>query len=155
VPEASLHMTLAFLGGRREEEVPAVTDAALGAIGALAAPELTPVAVRAVPPRRPRLFALDLWDRGDRAAAVQAAVSEALSAAGLFTPEKRPFWPHLTLARVRRTGPRRGGGRPPIEPPAVEVPARPLRFSHVTLYRSHLSPHGARYETLARRDLPE
>jgi RNA 2',3'-cyclic 3'-phosphodiesterase len=146
-------MTLAFLGGRPEEEVPALTDTALGAVEGLAAPALKPVAVVSVPPRRPRLFALDLADREERAGAVQAAVSEALSAAGLFSPEKRPFLPHLTLARVRGAGPRRRGGGAPIEPPELELPSRPLTFSHVTLYRSHLSQQGARYEALARRGL--
>jgi 2'-5' RNA ligase len=155
VPRASLHITLAFLGWRPKEEVPTLTEAALGAVGGLDTPRLEPVRLVPVPPRRPRLLALDLSDPGGRTSAVQGAVSGALSAAGLFTPEKRPFWPHLTLARVRGAGQRRGKGGPFTEPPAAEVPAWPMVFPRVTLYRSHLSRGGARYEPLAVRDLPE
>ena len=71
-----------------------------------------------MPPRRARLFALDLDDEGGRAAArSQAAVSDALEAGGWYRPEKRPFWPHVTLARVKR-GERRA-------PPPPDLPARP------------------------------
>jgi 2'-5' RNA ligase len=94
-------------------------------------------------PRRgaPRLFALDLADEDGRAAQVQAAVARALEP--WYEPEKRPFWPHVTLARVRkgeRAKPLAG-----IEPPRDEFTAR-----DVTLYRSRLSPKGARYEAIER-----
>ena len=65
-----------------------------------------------MPPRRPRLFALDLADEGGRAAALQAAVAGALERAGVYEPERRPFWPHVTLARVKR-GERRAAGAAP------------------------------------------
>jgi 2'-5' RNA ligase len=104
-----------------------------------------------VPPRRPRLFALDLDDARGRAAAVQAAVSLALSDGGFHEPERRPFWPHVTFARVARgTGGTGSGARLPV--PAVELapPPEPFSASAVTLYRSHLSPRGSSYEPLAR-----
>ena len=53
-------------------------------------------------PRNARLFALDLDDDGGRAGALQAAATDALEAGGWYRPEKRPFWPHITLARVKR-----------------------------------------------------
>jgi len=100
-----------------------------------------------VPPRNARLFALDLQDEDGRAGAAQAAMSQALDSARLYKPEKRPFWPHITFARVKR-----GERRPaPIEgpPPATD----PFEATDVTLYRSHLSPRGARYEALERLHL--
>ena len=57
-------------------------------------------AERVAKPRgRPGLFALDV----DSPAAVElhAELSAALVAAGIYEPEKRPFWPHLTVAEVR------------------------------------------------------
>ncbi|MDQ4072601.1 MAG: RNA 2',3'-cyclic phosphodiesterase, partial [Actinomycetota bacterium] len=98
----------------------------------------------------PRLLALDLDDREGYAEQVAAAVGGTLAAAGLHEQEARAFWAHLTLARVR-------GGQGP-EPslaavPEAGVPEGPLRFEHVTLYRSHLAPGGARYEPLVRRRL--
>lgn len=145
LPPESLHLTLAFIGHRPEAEVAAIGAAALGAVAGLAAPSLRPRGVTAVPPRRPRLFALDLDDEGGRAAAVQAAVSRALEAGGWYEPERRPFWPHITFARVRR------GER------AAAIDAMPpddeFEAGEVTLYRSRLSPRGARYEPLVRAKL--
>ena len=115
-PEA-LHVTLVFLGWQDEAAAPRIAEAAFGALPAGPAPRLTPLGVRAVPPRGPRLFALDLEDDGGRATAIQAAASAALEAGGWYRPEKRPFWPHLTLARAkrgeRRVRPTQDGPPPP------------------------------------------
>jgi 2'-5' RNA ligase len=140
VAPASLHLTLVFLGYRPEKEVPAIGEAVTGAATGLEPALLRPVEVVGVPPRRPRLFALDLEDDGGRASAVQAAVSDALEAARFYRPEKRPFWPHLTLARVKRDA-----RAAPLE---VEPPAGAFEAREVTLYQSLLSPRGARYEPL-------
>src|SRR5439155_7812133 len=99
---------------------------------------LSAVAVKAVPPRRARLFALDLDDQAGRAGLVQAAVSRALEAAELYQPEQRPFWPHVTLARVRKGERAEALSGPP-------PPADPWRAESVTLYRSRLARAGARY----------
>jgi 2'-5' RNA ligase len=140
----ALHVTLVFLGWQDEAAAEAIAEASFGARSVNAAPLLTPTEVRALPPRNPRLFALDLDDEAGRASALQAAVSEALEAGRWYEPEKRPFWPHITLARVKR-GERRV---PPLagEPP----PAAPFSGSELTLYRSTLRPQGALYEPLAR-----
>jgi 2'-5' RNA ligase len=68
----------------------------------------------------------------------------------VYEPERRPFWPHVTLARVRGAG--RGGG-PRVEPIALAPPEATFDARQVTLYRSHLSPRGARYEPLERVEL--
>jgi 2'-5' RNA ligase len=144
-PEA-LHVTLAFLGSRPEREIDAIAKAVREAVARERAPRLEPQAVKPIPPRRPRLFALDLADPEGTAAAVQATTSKALEQGGFYTPEKRPFWPHVTVARVRR------GARvrtEPAAPPAVD----PFTAREVVLYRSHLHPRGARYEPLTRLPL--
>jgi 2'-5' RNA ligase len=142
-PEA-LHVTLVFLGWQDEAAAEAIAQATFAARPAAAAPVLTPAEVRALPPRDPRLFALDLEDEDGRAAALQAAVSDALEAGRWYRPEKRPFWPHITLARVKR-GERR-------VPPLADAPPPEAAFTGVelTLYRSTLRPQGALYEPLAR-----
>jgi RNA 2',3'-cyclic 3'-phosphodiesterase len=105
-------------------------------------PLLAPGELKAIPPRRPRLFALDLEDAEGACVRLQQAVSDALEAERFYTPEKRPFWPHVTLARVKRN--RRA------EPlPADSPPLDPFRAPRVTLYRSILRPQGAKYEALA------
>ncbi|HLL87032.1 MAG TPA: RNA 2',3'-cyclic phosphodiesterase [Thermoleophilaceae bacterium] len=154
VPLDALHITLVFLGNRLEQEVETVVEHGLRAeVADLPAPVLVPTEVVPIPRRRPRLFALDLADGDGGAQAVHAAVSRALTAASLYEPERRPFWPHLTLARVRGTRRRSPPGRDVPALRAAPPPAAPLICDRVTLYRSHLSPHGARYEPLARTRL--
>jgi RNA 2',3'-cyclic 3'-phosphodiesterase len=143
-PEA-LHVTLVFLGWQDEAAAERVAEAAFGALPAGLPPRLTATGVRSVPPRNARLFALDLDDEDGRATALQAAMSDALAAGGWYRPEKRPFWPHVTLARVKR-GERRVA--PPPDRPAP--PAEAFDAGVVTLYRSTLRPQGAIYEPLAR-----
>ena len=141
----ALHVTLVFLGWQDESAAARIADAAFGALPAGPPPRLTPGGVRPLPPRDPRLFALDLEDEGGRATALQAAVSEALEAGGWYRPEKRQFWPHLTLARVKR-----GQRRVPPLPEEPPPPREPFEAPVVTLYRSTLRPQGALYEPLAR-----
>jgi RNA 2',3'-cyclic 3'-phosphodiesterase len=148
VREEALHVTLVFLGWQDEQAATAIAEAAFGAASGVAAPTLRPAAVTPLPPRDPRLFALDLEDEEGRAGAVQAAVSDALEAGRWYRPEKRPFWPHVTLARVKR-GERRVPALPDLPPP----PAAPFEARELTLYRSTLRPQGAVYEPLARTTL--
>jgi 2'-5' RNA ligase len=143
VAPASLHVTLAFLGSRAVGELDAIRAAVAGAVGGMPSARLRVAGVKPVPPRRPRLFALDLEDLDGCAAAVQAAVSGTLAGPGYYKPERRPFWPHVTIARVRR-----GVGR--VEPIAQAPPEAVFTARQVTLYRSWLSPRGARYEALER-----
>lgn len=146
VQAEALHVTLVFLGYRPEKEIDAIAAAAFEPLAGAAPVALEPAGVRPLPPRRPRLFALDLADPGGACAALQAGAEGALAAGRFHRPERRRFWPHMTLARVKRD--RRA---PPL---AAEVPL-PGAFtaSDVVLYRSVLSPRGARYEPLARLSL--
>jgi RNA 2',3'-cyclic 3'-phosphodiesterase len=141
----TLHLTLVFLGYRPEKEIPAIARAAFGVLRGHSPALLRPSAVVPLPRRGPRLFALELDDDGGRAAAIQGAASDALAARRFYRPEKRPWWPHMTLARVKR-----GRRAPPLEPGsvpgAIEAPL-------VTLYRSTLRPQGALYEPLERTEL--
>jgi 2'-5' RNA ligase len=141
-PDA-LHVTLAFLGHRPVEEVEPIAAAVEGALHGLEAMRLAPTGVQGVPRRRPRLFALDLADPDERAGAIHAAVSEALSGAGFYEPEKRRFWPHVTVARVRHPDKR-------TAPITVSPPPDEFTATEVVLYRSHLGRGPARYEALAR-----
>jgi 2'-5' RNA ligase len=140
-PDA-LHVTLVFLGWQDEAAANAIAAAAFGSPAA--APLLRAAGVRPLPPRDPRLFALDLDDEDGRASALQAGISDALEAGGWYRPEKRPFWPHMTLARVKR-------GRRRVPPlPETPPPGEPFTAIDLTLYRSTLRPQGALYEPLAR-----
>ena len=136
LPDESLHVTLAFLGWREEGEVPAVVAALDGSLPG--AGPLRAARVVLLPPRRPRVMAVRLEGP---VSDLQAAVSDRLAAAGLYEPEKRPFLAHVTIGRARGAVPR-GAAVPEVSGPAFQPEA-------VTLYRSLLSPRGARYEPLA------
>ena len=77
-------------------------------------------------------------------------------AARLYEPEKRPFWPHVTVARVRRE--ERGSKRPaPVSKLPGGLPQgllQPAVCRRMTLYRSELQPQGAQYTPLAQVELP-
>jgi RNA 2',3'-cyclic 3'-phosphodiesterase len=153
----TLHVTLAFLGYHPEREVERIADAALG-IDA----EAPPIALRPepvpVPRGRPRLYAIDA--DSDETVALQSEVERRLVDARLYEPEKRDFWPHLTVARVRSEKPppgRRRGKPARVERPPGPLPEgllEPFRGVRVALYRSHLRPSGAEYESVAQTELP-
>jgi RNA 2',3'-cyclic 3'-phosphodiesterase len=153
VKEESLHITLAFLGYMPEQEIGSLTEIVEGIESP--APEIElgePVAKPAL--KRARLFALSIESPG--AVALQAELEKKLVAARLFKSEKRPFWPHVTVARVKSTG---RGSRQTTE---VSRPPKGLPKSllepiyevvRVRLYRSELNPKGARYTPLAQVEL--
>jgi RNA 2',3'-cyclic 3'-phosphodiesterase len=141
VTPASLHVTLCFLGWRPFEQIPSIAEAC--AVPAACGPaQLTLADPVWLPPRRPRVLAVELRDEEDGLARVQERLSKALEAGGWYEPEKRAFRAHVTVARVPK------GGR--VGRVALPAPA-PLRFTgrQVTLFRSRLSAAGARYEPLA------
>ncbi len=148
----SLHITLAFLGFRPLKDVERVAAAVEECAGPAPLVELGDVIAK--PPRRPRLFALPAVSPGTEV--MQARLSELLVAERLYEPEKRPFWPHLTLARVRPEA--RGSRRPArVEHPPNDLPpglSEAFYGIRLTLYRSELQPQGARYAPLAQVELP-
>jgi len=153
VAPESLHITLAFLGQRPEEEIDAIAEAVRESAAPAPWVELRDPEQR--PPRgRARLYALPAISPG--AEALQAALVQRLVEAGFYEPEKRPFWPHVTVARVRPEA--RGARRPAVvsEPPGPipEELMEPRISVRMTLYRSVLQSSGARYVPLAQVELP-
>jgi 2'-5' RNA ligase len=141
-PEA-LHVTLAFLGWKPEDDI-----APLSELVEASAADVAGVAGLALgealwlPRRRPRVLAVTLEDRHGQLAALQERLVERLAADGWYEPETRPYLPHVTVARVRARG----------AVHACEVPVPPqLAFdgAAIVLYRSRLSAAGARYEPLS------
>ncbi len=161
VDEPSLHVTLCFLGYRPEKAIDAIASV-------LAGLEPRPVELRLEPEpvgvkgRRPGLFALDA--PSEEATEFQAELEQRLVAERLYKPEKRPFWSHVTVARVRSerlpkgsSGRRRRGKPRVVERPPGPLPddlLQPFGAVRAALYRSHLRSSGARYERLAALQLP-
>jgi len=91
VREEGLHVTLVFLGRRPRELVEHMWQTAAASLAGRRAPTLTPAGAIWLPPRRPRVLALDLEDRDARATLVHESLSAALQRAGLHEPELRVF----------------------------------------------------------------
>lgn len=144
---AGQHVTLKFLGWA---DAAAVDDILRVAAGAAA--ECDPAAVRlaglgAFPGRnRVRVLWAGIDDPDEVLTRLAAQLADGFRPLG-FEPEARAFHPHLTLARWR--SPRRW---PEDLSDALIRHFQPFRIDRVVLYRSHLSPKGARYEPV--RSLP-
>jgi 2'-5' RNA ligase len=134
VPRRNLHVTLAFLGARPADELPAIAEA------------LREAAAAAEPP----LFRVDryretrsvgmlvLTDEGGRATRFAEDLHERLEALGVYRHEARPWLPHVTVLRFRQ--------RPRLQPPILDLGA--FGPSDAAVYHSALSPEGAQYTVL-------
>lgn len=138
----SWHVTLKFLGSTPEERLPDVTSIAAGAAAASSATSSALTGLGAFPgARRARVLWVGLVDHGVLGSL--AADLEAGFVGAGFPSEDRPWWPHLTVARLKVPGPVDLAG-------AGEVDATPFPVEEIVLFRSHLKPSGAVYEPLAR-----
>jgi 2'-5' RNA ligase len=140
-PPDNWHMTLRFLGSTEPlqqdrileflDEHLVVEPFTLGFTGPGAFPK----------PSRATVLWLGIG-RGSDGLTTAAEVCEQAAVSAGFEPEDRPFHPHLTLSRIR----------PPVSVERVieHVGVFPLKMEvdRLTLYRSHLSRDGARYEPI-------
>jgi 2'-5' RNA ligase len=144
-----IHLTLFFCGETPEARVEAMARA-IEPVAAAAAPfRLEAHGVQSFPAHgRPRVLVFGL--RGDVAAAarLKSALDEAMKALG-FTPDDRPFRPHLTLARAKEG--RAGDWKTPL---AREKDADGGGFEvrRLVLYESRLGPGGSQYRSV--REFP-
>jgi 2'-5' RNA ligase len=152
-PEA-LHMTLVFLGYQAEKDAKAIAKAVFDVDAQAPAVELVAEPVGVPRGKRPRLIALAV--DSDETVALQRQVEERLVEGGFYEPEKRPFWSHLTVARVKPEAP--GSRKPALivtQPhPLPEHMFRFFRPTRLVLFKSHLRRSGAEYEPLAELELP-
>jgi RNA 2',3'-cyclic 3'-phosphodiesterase len=141
----ALHLTLCFLGNRPIQEIETIGstlsawDAEVG--------ELSVGAPLWLPHRRPRALAVEIRDGAGELTRLHEAVTQAISQATGWEPERRRFRAHITVARMRQPA-RAGRSSAGADP---RLPATPqLRFTpeSVVLYRSRLSPAGATYEAI-------
>ena len=95
-------------------------------------------------PAKARVVALEVEDSGRAFVALFERVMGGLEAAAVMRREKRPFRPHLTIARLRTPG--------PVQPRSHCGQAR-FAVESVCLYKSELKREGAAYTVLARADL--
>lgn len=138
------HVTVKFLGRTSPVLLDRVRDACLAATERVRPfrVELRPAGVFPRPTSA-RVLWVGLRDEGEGLGVIARALDREL--ARDFPPEKRPFTAHLTVARFEP--------RVRIDPAELEAAApepSPFRVGELVLFRSHLSPKGARYEPIER-----
>jgi RNA 2',3'-cyclic 3'-phosphodiesterase len=134
VPREHLHITLAFLGSRPVEELPAVRGVLAECVARADPITLAPERYR----ETRSVGMLVLRDDGGGAARLAACVQERLEELRLYRREARPWLPHVTVLRFRE--------RPRLLPPVPRL--GPFAPSDAAAYLSRLRPSGAQYEVL-------
>lgn len=141
IASSLMHVTLRFLGETEEALVPPLASfvAPLG--------ELPSIAVRATAllafPSERRAHVLGLRLDGDGGLRDLAARAESAVVGLGFAPERRAFYPHLTLARLRTPA----DLRRLIAEERFEIVGH---IGSVAFYKSELGPSGPTYTCLAR-----
>lgn len=141
VPEANLHLTLAFLGRVPPERGDALLEALAHALPG-PAPRLEVAGTVAFPrAARATVAGVELRDPTGALAALHGRVGRAVEAAADIVPDARALRPHVTLVRFRR--PARLGGPTPADR------ERAFDCSRCALYDSHQVTGGPpRYQAL-------
>ena len=135
----ALHLTLAFLGSIDPVRAPDLVRVLSGITWTRAQCRFKEPLFLPAHGRR-RVVALELDDPTGGLRSLQAAVSAGLVAEGLYEPEKRPWLPHVTVARFRRPG-------HPFSLQNVNISA--FGVVRMVLYSSHLERAGAAHTPVA------
>lgn len=148
VREGTAHLTLKFLG-----DVPATGPGGSDAVAAaLAGITFAPFVLRFggggffPDMTRPRVVWAGLAAGAPECRALAARVDAALAPCGI-APQAQPYRPHLTLARLREPG--CGGDWPGALTLLTDAAWPETTVATMTLWRSLLSPSGARHEVVA------
>jgi RNA 2',3'-cyclic 3'-phosphodiesterase len=149
VNPAHMHLTLAFLGEIAESAVPAIVQSlSVNIDGHPFTAVFQDFGV--FPPRgAPRVLWLGVGDGAADVIGTQRAVADRVADAGVPL-DRRPFHPHLTLARWRNSRP---NDRRRALAAGPQTPITSVGVDHVTLYQSRLTPAGPVYTSLARATL--
>lgn len=148
-----LHLTLRFLGkvdSQRVEKIVHMVES--GLVGSQSF-EFDLKRLGVFPDaRKPRVLWVGVKKGKRELTDLAGKVDRALVTLG-FEAERRPFHPHLTLARIKSMR----GAEAMMEVVHSHREAQPGtgRVDHLTLYQSDLSPGGAKYTVLHRWDLRE
>ena len=146
VPLDNLHLTLRFLGETNPDRVAGLGRALEQGLGCQPTLRLRLRDGGCFPPRRPARVAWVGFEPAPELARLQAVVAAAVEERLGLDPDRRPFHPHLTLARPRRPWPRAAVDRWSRAFAGPQGPA--FDVAEVELMRSHLGPAGARHESL-------
>ncbi len=148
VAASNLHLTLAFLGEVDEARLPGLATGLTGAVAGRAGFQLHLRGSGCFPPNGRARVAWLGFAESPEVVDLHAAVGRALRAAVGHEPERRPFHPHLTVARCSPPWPAAANRR--WSRAAESSVGEAFEVSSVALVRSRLGAGGAAYSILHR-----
>lgn len=142
-PPDKQHVTLKFLGTTPADRLEPISQVMRMVAAGRSVAEVSLGQLGSFPSsRRVRVLWAGLEDPGDLLAGLAGDLGSALEPLG-YPAEEREFRPHLTVARFREPV------RPTDPLPELDAGSLPsIPIDRIELFRSHLSPKGARYEVL-------
>lgn len=145
----SIHLTLKFLGNIPFKQVAEINRLMEEAVQGTLPFHLEVSELGAFPNlKRPRVLWVSIKGEIDTLLSLQQSIDSALAPLG-FAEEKRPFTPHLTLARLReRTSPAERKIFAELVMSTNFESSYPLEVKTISLMRSQLLPEGAIYTRL-------
>ena len=145
----SIHLTLKFLGNIPFKQVAEINSQGGDADRRELAFLLEVSELGAFPnPKRPRVLWVSIKGEIDTLLSLQQNIDSALAPLG-FAEEKRPFTPHLTLARLReRASPADREIFAELVMSTKFESSYPIDVETISLMRSQLTPEGAIYTRL-------
>lgn len=145
----SIHLTLKFLGNIPFKQVAEINRLMEEAVQGTLPFHLEVSELGAFPNlKRPRVLWVSIKGEIDTLLSLQQSIDSALAPLG-FAEEKRPFTPHLTLARLReRTSPAERKIFAELVMSTNFESSYPLEVKTISLMRSQLTPEGAIYTRL-------
>jgi RNA 2',3'-cyclic 3'-phosphodiesterase len=146
----SVHLTLKFLGDVTPSRVEVVTQALHEACAPAKPFQIALSGLGCFPSRqRPRVVWIGVTGDLEPLQALQRSVETALQSLG-FVAERRPFQPHLTLARIKDGAGTSERAELMTWMDAIQIaPSAPMAVRELDLIRSELRPSGAVYTRLA------
>jgi len=148
--EENLHLTLKFFGDTAVERVEAVSGALKASADQIPPFEMELGGCGVFPPRgKPSVLWIGINDQSGNLQKLYEALEDECVKAG-FDRERRPFHPHLTIARLRQSHDSRC-----LADLHRQVGFAPVKVTveDVCLIRSELSPEGSRHTIIARHRL--
>lgn len=149
VEPQNIHVTLRFLGGVPDYEIPDICNLARDAVAGIAPFTLTVEGAGCFPnARRPRVLWLGVTAGADLLVRIHEGLEARLAPLG-YRREQRRFTPHLTIGRVRQ----------PSDSLAQRVaahddwPAGSMQVDEIEVLSSELTPGGPQYTVMGRAPL--
>jgi 2'-5' RNA ligase len=140
------HITLKFLGNAEEDRVESIVSALARATSDIGRFSVDLGEAGAFYSRgKPHVLWLGVADQTGGLARLYSALERELEGIG-FPKEKRPFHPHITIARLKKP---EGAKKLASEHKMLEFETAKLTVPEVVLVESELGPGGSTYRTLS------